>query len=189
MLNATATPALPRALRAPLLATLALAVLSVAAPTPVSAAVSAYEAERMILGWINRDRVDRGLVPLVRDYDLAVIAGRRADRMADTNTLSHTVAGSLGSQLRARGVQYYGYGEAIGWTTASWTTDAARSLFGMWKRSAPHWRLLMSDDFNYVGIGMDLRSSNSQDVRGRGPDRVARSHRRPGQDAVGRPQR
>ncbi|HET8786048.1 MAG TPA: CAP domain-containing protein, partial [Candidatus Limnocylindrales bacterium] len=160
MLNATAKPRLPRALRALLVAALSFTVLTTVSPTPAKAAMSAYQAESMLLGWINRDRVDRGLVPLVRWYDLAVIAGRRADRMAATNTLSHSVAGTLSSQLRNRDVDWYRYGEAIGYTTARWTEDAARSLYGMWKRSAPHWRLLMSADFNYVGVGLDYRSSN-----------------------------
>ena len=160
MLTATAPSRLPRALRALMIAALSFTVLATVSPTPAQAAMSAYQAESALLGWINRDRVDRGLSPLVRWYDLAVIAGRRADRMADTNTLSHSVAGNLGSQLNNRNVHWYRYGEAIGYTTARWTEDAAKSLYAMWKRSAPHWRLLMSDDFNYVGVGMDYRSSN-----------------------------
>ena len=73
MLNATAKPRLPRALRALLVAALSFTVLTTVSPTPAKAAMSAYQAESMLLGWINRDRVDRGLVPLVRWYDLAVI--------------------------------------------------------------------------------------------------------------------
>ncbi len=156
----TATSRLRRALRTLSTALLSLTVLVAVAPTPVSAAVSAYEAESMLLGWVNRDRVDRGLVPLIRDYDLAVIAGRRATRMAQTNTLSHSVAGSLTSQLNARKVHWYGTGEAIGWSGAGWTVNAAKSLFSMWKGSPSHWKLLMSDDFNYVGVGLAYRSSN-----------------------------
>jgi uncharacterized protein YkwD len=158
--NPPAAPRLRRALRTLLIAALTLTALTTVAPTPARAAVSAYQAESMILGWINRDRAARGLAPLSRTYDLAVIAGRRATRMAQTNTLSHSVAGSLSAQLRARGVRWSRYGEAIGWSSAGWTVPAARSLYGMWKRSAPHWSLLMSKQFRYVGIGMALRSSN-----------------------------
>ena len=122
-------------------------------------AMSATEAEAHLLGWVNDARRSRGLVPLRRMYDLAVIAGWRASRMAETNTLSHSIAGSLSGQLADRGVTWYRYGETIGYSGAPWTYDAARGLFEQWRGSSSHWSLLMSDRFNYVGVGMAYRSA------------------------------
>jgi uncharacterized protein YkwD len=149
---------LPRALGAALIT--ALVVTAFAAP--VSAATSASTAEAMIIGWVNTDRAAAGLRPLRGDSELAYIAGLRASRMASTNTMSHTVGGNLGNQLAYRGVQWYRYGETIGWSTAGWTVDSARAIYRMWMRSAPHRALLMSTRFNYIGLGLAYRSSNQR---------------------------
>jgi uncharacterized protein YkwD len=146
---------LPAALPAALLAALLLAAFT----APASAATSATEAESMIIGWMNRDRSAAGLVPLQKDHELAVIAGRRATRMADHNSLSHTVGGYLPNQLSARGVRWYAYGENIAYSTRTWTVEAAKHIYALMKGSAPHRRLMMSNDFNYVGMGLAYRSS------------------------------
>jgi hypothetical protein len=137
-----------------------LAVTAFAAPA--SAATSASSAEAMIIGWVNTDRVSAGLAPLRGDGNLAYIAGVRASRMASNNTLSHTIGGNLVNQLNARGVQWYRYGETIGWSSASWTVDAARAIYRMWMNSSPHRALLMSTRFNYIGVGLAYRSSNGR---------------------------
>lgn len=143
-------------------ATLITALAVTAFAAPVSAATSASSAEAMIIGWVNTDRSAAGLVPLRGDGDLAYVAGVRASRMASANTLSHTVGGVLTSQLSSRGVQWYRYGETIGWSTASWTVDAARAIYRGWMNSAPHRALLMSDRFNYIGLGLAYRSSGAR---------------------------
>lgn len=147
---------LPAALTAAFLALVLLASFA----APASAATSATSAERMIIGWINRDRTNAGLRPLVRDYDLSVISGRRAYRMARYNVMSHTISGNLASQLNARGVRWYMYGENVGYSTAAWTVDAAKALYRMWMNSSPHRALIMSKSFNYIGVGLAYRSSN-----------------------------
>jgi len=165
------TPRSPRrralpAIRRSIILTLAAVVVMIAfvavPATPVRAAVTAPQAESMLLGWINEARADRGLVPLVRWSALAAVAGRRADWMATTNTMSHAGAGSITTQLQGEGVTWYGYGETIGYTSGGWTVDAARSLFSGWRSSAPHWDLLMSDSFNYVGVALAYRSEGSR---------------------------
>lgn len=152
---------MPAARRVAFLALTLIAVIAVPV-TPARAAVSAYQAESMVLGWINGARTERGLMPLVRWSDLAAVARLRAGRMAQTNTLTHTVAGGLSGQLADEGVRWYVYGETIGLTTAPWTRDAAWSLFQMWQGSPPHWTLLMSDRMNYAGVGLAYRSSNGR---------------------------
>lgn len=158
-----ARPSGPRRARRPALLlalAVALAAPGVSAPAPVDAAMTATQAEASLLGWVNDARAARGLAPLRRLYELALIAGRRATRMADSNTLSHGAGGDLGLQLANQDVPWYRYGETIGYTGAAWTYDAARSLFDQWRRSSAHWSLLMSDRFNYVGVGLAYRSSD-----------------------------
>lgn len=145
-------------MRALLLAAFAASFLA----APTSAAPSATDAEAMIVGWVNSARASRGLSPLRTDADLGSIAGLRASRMASANVMNHTVGGNLASQLKWYGVGWYRYGEAVGWSSASWTVDSARALYVSWMNSSPHRALLMSSRFNYIGVGLAYRSSNKR---------------------------
>ena len=117
--------------------------------------------EDYILGKMNADRVANGLRPLLMDGRLRSIARQRTTTMATLNDLSHTVAGDLGNELTAIGLQWYLWGEDIGWTTWPWGTAAADSLYSMWKSSPEHWTLMMSPDFDYVGVGIGYRPANA----------------------------
>jgi uncharacterized protein YkwD len=143
-------------------ATLIAAIAVTAFAAPASAATSASTAEAYIIGWVNTARAERGLRPLRGDKTLAYLAGIRASRMASNNTLSHTIGGNLFNQLNYLDVQWYRYGETIGWSSAAWTVDAARAIYRGWMGSAPHRALLMSDRFNYIGLGLAYRSSNGR---------------------------
>jgi len=143
-------------------ATLIAAIAVTAFAAPASATTSASDAEAMIIGWVNTARADAGLRPLRGDKDLAYLAGLRAYRMARNNTMSHTVGGNLFYQLNYLDIQWYRYGETIGWSTADWTVDAARAIYRSWMGSAPHRALLMSTRFNYIGLGLAYRSSNGR---------------------------
>jgi uncharacterized protein YkwD len=143
-------------------ATLIAALAVTAFAAPVSAATSASTAEAMIIGWVNTDRAAAGLTPLHRDADLAYLAGVRASRMASSNVLSHTIGGNLATQLASQNVQWYRYGETIGWSSSAWTVDAARAIYRSWMNSSPHRALLMSGRFNYIGLGLAHRSSNNR---------------------------
>jgi uncharacterized protein YkwD len=158
LLSRSPRRSLSHALGATLIA--ALAVTAFAAPA--SAATSASTAEAMIIGWVNNDRAAAGLAPLRGDSDLAYIAGVRASRMASTNTMSHTVGGVITTQLAYRSVQWYRYGEAIGWSSAAFPVDSARAIYRAWMNSSAHRALLMSNRFNYIGLGLALRSSNGR---------------------------
>lgn len=142
----------------------AILIASLAIPFVVPAATASTETdgEAALLTWINDARTARGLVPLRRDASLTAIAGLRAGKMASANTLSHTVAGSLTTQLGSYHVQWYRYGETIGYSTAGWSIDAARWIFRAWMGSSMHRALLMSDRFNYIGVGLAYRSANAR---------------------------
>ena len=143
------------AMRAALIATFAITVFA-----PSANATSASTAESSIIGWINSARSARGLVPLRYDGDLAAISGLRASRMASANVMSHTIGGNLSSQLNAYGVAWYRYGENIGWSTATWPSTSGRAIFNAWMNSPSHRALILSDRFNYVGVGLAYRSSS-----------------------------
>lgn len=152
-----ATRWLPLFLVAGLLASL----LAMATP-PSALALTTTQAESQLTTLINAERQKAGLKPLRTDNYLAVIAGRRVDRMRDANTLSHSVGGNLQYQLAYYRVAWYAYGENIGYTTSSWGSAAAESLVSMWLKSPSHRAQLLSDRFNYIGVGMAYRSSNGR---------------------------
>jgi uncharacterized protein YkwD len=138
-----------------------LAVLILGTIAPV-ATVAINANESRIMTWINRDRVALGLKPLRGWGKLHYVAGLRAARMASANKASHTVAGSLGSQLSSKGVRSWMWGENIGYTTYPRGVEAAKSLYRLWKQSPSHWALIVSRRFNYVGVGTAYRSSNGK---------------------------
>jgi len=149
-------------------------LLLTVAPT-VSAAPTTTDLEYRILGWINQARVERQLQPLRADSRVWDLAGARAAVMASRNILSHTVAGVVGSQMSSRGITWYGWGDAIAYNNAGRGTYATAELFAQWKGSQPHWDLLMSPSFNYIGIGESYQTSNGRTygdvVLLEGPDR------------------
>lgn len=151
-----------RALVPALVAALLAAGMVVATPPARVAAGTAETMEASLLTSINKDRAARGLRPLYRDARLSDLAGDRAAILASKNVLSHTAPGDLVTQLAARRIQWYRYGEALGWTPAPWGSQAASSLYSAWKGSPAHWALLMSDRFNYVGVGVAYRSSGAK---------------------------
>jgi hypothetical protein len=108
---------------------------------------------------INADRVARGLRPLVSDSRLLSVARARAGKLADLGVLSHTAAGDLSSQLASADVQWYAWGEDLGWSGYSWGYSAAKSLYSLWKHSPAHWALLMSPNFNSYRVGVGYQWS------------------------------
>ena len=152
-----------------LVAGLAVTTAGFAAPTSAAASgatttstTALNSVESSILTWINRDRAARGLRPLRLDLRLSSLADTRAARMASKNTLSHTAAGGdFGPLLYSLlGVPSWSWGEDIGWTGYPYGSQAASSLYSMWKQSATHWALMMSSRMNYIGVGVAYRSSN-----------------------------
>jgi hypothetical protein len=133
---------------------LALLVVSVAA----ASAATVSTTERQIMTSVNEARASNGLVPLRSDYRLWLLADERAAAMAAADVLSHGAGGPLEDGLRRGGIQWYGYGEVIAWSTATGSAAAAH-LFRLWATSPPHWALLTSGKFNYLGIGLAVSGS------------------------------
>jgi uncharacterized protein YkwD len=127
---------------------------------PVSASSTSDAMEAKILQLVNDARAARGLVPLRLHAGLIDLARDRVAVNASTGILSHTIAGCLRCQIDQRGIQWYSYGEVLAATSRTWGLEAAQSLFDAWKGSPGHWAILMSDKFNYLGIGVAYRSAN-----------------------------
>ena len=138
---------------------LGLSLALIGLPETASAAeIPATSAELQIMTMVNEARVNAGLVPLRSDYRLWALADDRAIAMATSDVLSHDVGGPLGGSLDWWSIQWFGHGEVVAWTSAA-PAIAARSLFDLWSSSAPHWSLLMSSSFNYLGVGTAYSTS------------------------------
>jgi uncharacterized protein YkwD len=135
------------------LASLTLVLLVAAVGVATASAATISSAERQLMASINQARAARGLVPLRSDARLWALADDRAAAMAGANVLSHGAGGSLESALTGRGIQWYAHGEVIAYSSAAGSAAAAH-LFELWASSPPHWTLLTSGDFNYLGIGL-----------------------------------
>lgn len=135
---------------------LALSLLAITAAATSAASVS--DPERQIMSTVNRARVAQGLVPFRSDPRLWVIADERAAAMATADVLSHEIGGSIGDTLDGRGIQWFGFGEVIAYSSASGSAAAAH-LFELWATSPPHWTLLTSASYNYLGIGLAVSDS------------------------------
>jgi uncharacterized protein YkwD len=142
---------------APIATTEATTTVTVAGTSNTPSSPTNATVDNWLVTWLNRDRIARGLRPLRVDPRLTVVATDRAGGLSSLGVLSHTAVGSLGSQLGSQGVQYYSWGEDLGWSTYSWGYDAAKALYAMWRNSPSHWALMMSTTYNYVGAGLGYR--------------------------------
>jgi uncharacterized protein YkwD len=142
---------------AAVLALLLLAAGPLSDPQPAYAGTAAT-IEAKVLSLINAAREKRGVAPLRLRASLVDFAGDRAAKMASTGVLKHPSC--LPCRLDARGISYSTYGETIAWTFP-WGTEAARKLFRIWKNSPPHWGILMSRNYDRIGVGVAKRSNGS----------------------------
>jgi uncharacterized protein YkwD len=148
--------------RVSLAAALAVGVLSGAGsfvtPAPVAATTaSTLDAiEVQILGWVNAERVKRGLVQLKVHSGLVAIANSRAAYMASTQVMKHPSC--VHCLFDNAGLQYYSGTEVIAWSGYAPGDTAAKSLFSAWRNSSLHWGILMSSRYNYIGLGAGYKS-------------------------------
>lgn len=140
-----------------LAAVVGLGVGPLAHPGEVAAG-TAETMETQILGWINAERASRGLVPLRLHPGLVTLAGDRADSMASIGAMQHITC--MSCTLNARGIQYYGAGEVIATNNYPYGDWSAEIVFQGWMNSSSHRAILMSSNFNYIGIGIAYRSAN-----------------------------
>ena len=110
------------------------ATAATAAPMETATTTAtAADIGTMLLTRLNTDRTAAGLTPLRSWPALATLATERAARMAATYTLSHAAAGGdIGDELKARGINWLGYGEVIANSGYPRGADAVARIYGMW---------------------------------------------------------
>ena len=127
---------------------------------------------------LNAERHRHGLRSLRADPRLMTIARARSTNMALYHYFSHTQPDgkTVFSLLKAAGITWYTAGEIIAWNTNSTFADSAIRARDGWLASPGHRAIVLSADYNYVGIGLTVDVSNGRKlwtgVFMRGPDRT-----------------
>ena len=125
-----------------------------------------------LLGAINALRSSFGLSPLGTDSALSSAARAYCQTVgeyhAQTNSLSHTIGGSIGDRLKSHGFSGSGWGETLAWTA----DPASESLFDevadMWRNSSGHNALLYQSGTAYGGKSYTVAGAASCTVNGTG---------------------
>jgi uncharacterized protein YkwD len=169
------------------LASLSLAVLlgaAIAAPggvaaTTVTVAPAALSAaESAMVAALNADRAAVGLVAVRVDPRLMTIARARSNDMVAKKYFSHTQPDgrNVFDILTAQHITWYGAGEIIAWN--NYAMDLTVSVANrQWLNSPGHYAIVVSKDFNYVGVGLAVDPATGKKVWTavylKGPDRTA----------------
>jgi uncharacterized protein YkwD len=150
------------------------------APSPAAAAdLSLGQAEIEMIRLINAERAKAGLVPVRKDTRLMAIARQRSNDMASRHYFSHVQPDGRNAfdLINAYRVTWYGAGEILAWNSGYPTlaSSAAAARDG-WLGSPGHRAVMMSNSYNYVGIGLAIDSSNGKRIWTgvfiKGPDRT-----------------
>jgi uncharacterized protein YkwD len=157
------------------LAALLLPAATFAADDTSSSAIAAAESGALTL--INKERSERGLVPLRLDSRLASIAGARASYMASTGVMSHTEKNgdNVFDRIEDANIAWYGAGEIIAWNNAGDLQYSAAYAVQAWMNSSGHKAIIVSKDYNYVAFGLAVTSGGKRFWAGvfmKGPDRT-----------------
>jgi len=127
----------------------------VAAALPVFDLTTLVQAESDLGLLINRERTAQGLVELQLDPDAMAIARQRAETMAAADVLSHQNPDGTNvfDAIVASGIPWFGAGEIIVWNNYPAATDSTAQAVAAWLGSPSHRSLVLSSDYNYVGLG------------------------------------
>jgi uncharacterized protein YkwD len=142
---------------------------------PTTAQISAAEAA--MVGALNADRTAAGLVGVQADARLMAIARARSANMVANSYFGHTQPDgrNVFNILTASGLTWYNAGEIIAWNNYPMdsTTSAANR---QWMGSSSHHAIIVSADFNYVGVGLAIDPATGKKlwtaVFIKGPDRT-----------------
>lgn len=124
--------------------------------TPATAAT----ASRATLCLVNRERAERGLVPLRRDAALSGAATRHAGQMVRQQFFDHESpdGSTLLTRVRATGyldgAEDYSLGENLAWGTGSLATP--QRIVASWMRSPGHRANILRESFREIGLGVAI---------------------------------
>ena len=125
---------------------------------PINANDSFYRSlEIQIFCLTNAFRVQKGLSPVIMDYDSRTAASLHSKDMADNSYFSHTSLNgdNLGDRLSDQGINYVSAGEniAVGYRDSVHMVNA-------WLNSTTGHRDMLLGNFNYLGIGVWIDDEN-----------------------------
>ncbi len=139
------------------------------------ATVSAEEAHMVTL--LNADRTALGLVPVRVDARLMAIARARSADMVAKDYFSHTQPDgrNVFDILTSSRITWYSAGEIIAWNNYP-TEFTATTANRQWMTSPGHKAIVISTNFNYVGVGLAVDPATGKKlwtaVYLKGPDRT-----------------
>jgi uncharacterized protein YkwD len=107
--------------------------------------------EEELLALINAERQRRGLGALTFNVTLMQVAEAHSQDMVDRDFFSHTNPDDDDPGDRLNDAGYFGaWGETIG---AGSIYASPEGMFGGWMGSSGHQEIMLSDNFNIVGLG------------------------------------
>jgi uncharacterized protein YkwD len=143
-------PSTQRALRLPVIVSIAIAALLVLGSVPAFADAVANSVARQV----NALRVKRGLRPLAVDGRLIHAARWQSGSMLARQSLSHgRPDGKVRLTNLCREMHASTVGETIGWIRYRGARAQAAGIVRWWMNSPPHRAALMSSTFNRIGVG------------------------------------
>jgi uncharacterized protein YkwD len=158
---------------------LGLLVASISAPATAAADPwTVSQAEQAMVNLLNADRTAAGLVPVQADSRLMAIARARSVDMATKHYFSHTQPDgrNVFDILSSQGIKWYGAGEIIAWNSYPTLDLSTPNANTQWMNSPPHKAIVLSNDLNYVGVGVATDATNGRKywtaVYIKGPDRT-----------------
>ncbi len=106
--------------------------------------------ESEVFSFVNQQRANNGLSPLIIDPELQNVARIKARDMADNNYFSHTspTYGSPFQMLSRFGIYYKSAAENIAGNSSS------SNAVNEWMNSPNHRENILNSDFTYTGIGV-----------------------------------
>jgi len=158
---------------------LGLLATSFMAPATVAADdLTISGAEQRLVDLLNKDRTDRGLVPVRVDSRLMAIARARSVDMATKHYFSHEQPDgrNVFDILSAKKITWYNAGEIIAYNNYPGLELATANANSQWMNSPGHKAIVVSTEMNYVGVGIAVDSSTGKKlftaVYIKGPDRT-----------------
>lgn len=166
-----------RLLRPLLPLALASLMLATAAGPAAAADLTVLEAERYVVTLINQQRAAVGLLPLRVDTRVENIARARSADMATYHYFDHRNHDGryAWDMMSDAGITWYWAGEIIAWNNWGTLKESVEAADRGWHNSAPHYAIITSKDYNYVGAGYAYDASLGRKlwtaVFLKGPDR------------------
>ncbi|MCD7979841.1 MAG: CAP domain-containing protein [Fusobacterium sp.] len=111
---------------------------------------SAENYQNKILKYVNQERKNKKLAPLVMNEKLNKIAVKKADDMAKDEKLSHNSKnfGATFNLIKNENIKYKSAGENI----AKWH-DTPEFVMERWMQSKGHRDNILNKNYNEIGIG------------------------------------